>query len=80
MKMKKKNIKNYYELRIVDSPRGTGYYSYSVRGAIRQFLSDPLYNFGDKVYEIEVRGYPEHFIVEKKTTTVIKTRYKIKKG
>ncbi len=75
--MKKKNIKNYYEMRFAFSDRGTGYYSYSVRGAIRKFLADPLYNISDGIYNIEVRGYPEIFTVEKKTIT--KTRYKIKK-
>lgn len=78
--MKKKNVKNYYTLRLSGEQWSTGYYSYSVRGAIRQFLSDDLYKFGDKVYSIEVDGYADLFIVEKKTTTVVKTRYKIKKG
>lgn len=78
--MKKKNVKNYYELRLSKEAWGTGYYSYSVRGAIRQFLSDPLYNLCDGMYSIEVRGFPEVFFVEKETTTVTKTKYKIKKN
>lgn len=75
----KKNVKNYFELRIADSPRGSSYYAANVHSAIRKFLNDPLYHIEDGTYTIEVRNFTEKFVVVKKTTIITKTSVKIKK-
>jgi hypothetical protein len=76
----KKNVRNYYHLRVANSGWGTGYYSYNVNGAIKLFLNDPLYDFQDGSYEIEVRDYPNLFKVVKKTKVVKTTKITIKKA
>ena len=74
----KRYTMNYYCLRIADCSWGTGYYSYSVRGAIRQFLKDPLYEFESGTYTIEVRGHEKPYVVT--MSVVTKTNIKFKKG
>jgi len=74
--MPKKDMKNYYEVRIANAAWQTGYYASTYKEAIHDFLKDPLYTFADGIYEVEVVKTKKVYKVEKKTQVITNTTVK----